>query len=466
MEKQREIFIRGCHDKNKIPRAKANQIFDMLAKFAGYGFNKSHSAAYGVVSYQTAWLKANYPVEFMAALLSNELANTDKIQLFINECKHMGIEVLPPDVNESGVRFTVSGGKIRFGLAAIKNVGEIAVKHIIEVRDAGGKFGSFEDFCTRVDLRIVNRKVLECLVKCGAFDAVDAIRSRVFATIEPQMNRAASVQRDRERGQVALFDVEPINARQKTIGQSPAVEWSQGEMLGFEKELLGFYVTGHPLSDYAEILRRYELISSGQLAQFQDGQSVRVGGIVSKLTPKTTKQGKPMAILLLEDLDGAVEVLVFPETYAKCGANLKTGTAVFLSGTINLREDKPKIVADQILPLEDVPKKFTKAVHIRLSAGTIEGDVLTNVKELLHANKGSVPVLFCFIYPDGRMVFLEAHEHFSVSPTQQFVRDVEAMLGEDSVWLKVDTEKLTAIRESRRERPWERRNDKSFAISE
>ena len=452
MEKQREIFIKGCHEKNKIPRGKANQIFDMLAKFAGYGFNKSHSAAYGVVSYQTAWLKANYPVEFMAALLSNELANTDKIQLFINECKRMGIEVLAPDVNESGVRFTVRGGKIRFGLAAIKNVGEIAVENVIRVRDAGGRFQSFEDFCTRVDLRIVNRKVLECLVKCGAFDSLGELRAVVFAAVECQMNRAASAQRDRERGQTALFDVEPVNAQHRATGQPPAVDWSQSEMLAFEKELLGFYVTGHPLSQYAEVLRRYELASSGQLTQLQDGQMTRIGGIISKLTPKTTKQGRPMAIMTLEDLDGSVEILVFPESYAKYAASLKADAAIFVCGMANLREDKPKIVADQIIPLDDVPKRFTKAVHIRLSAGTTEDSILTRVQHVLHAHKGSVPVLFCFIYPDGKLVFLEAHEHFSVSPTQQFVRDVEAILGEDSVWLKVDTEKLAATNGSRRER--------------
>jgi DNA polymerase-3 subunit alpha len=453
MEKQREVFIKGCHEKNKIPRAKAEKIFDTLAKFAGYGFNKSHSAAYAIVAYQTAWLKANYPVEFMAALLSNELANTDKIQLFINECKQMGIEVLPPDVNESGVRFTVGDGKIRFGLAAIKNVGEIAVRNVIEVRDASGRFKSLADFCQRVDLRTVNRKVIESLVKCGAFDFFHQHRAVVFAAIDHQMEHAANLQRDRERGQAALFDVEPVNARQIATRQRPAVEWSQSEMLAFEKELLGFYVTGHPLSQHAEILRRYELASSGQLVRLQDGQAARLGGIINKLTPKTTKQGKPMAIVTLEDLDGSVEVLVFPETYARCAANLKAGAAVFLSGTINLREDKPKVVADQILPLEEVPKRFTKAVHIRLSAGTVEGTVLPRLQEVLHAHKGSVPVLFCFIYPDGKLVFLEAHEHFSVSPTQQFVNDIEAILGEDSVWLKVDAEKLATVKENRRERP-------------
>ena len=482
MEKQREIFIKGCHEKNKIPRAKAERIFDTLAKFAGYGFNKSHSAAYAVVAYQTAWLKANYPVEFMAGLLSNELANTDKIQLFINECKRMGIEVLPPDVNESGVRFTVGQAsglsaakdkqdacptrKIRFGLAAIKNVGEVAVQNVIQVREESGGFKSFEDFCTRVDLRIVNRKVLECLVKCGAFDSCGKPRAQVFAAIEYQMNRATSVQRDRERGQAALFDVGPVNARQMATGQPPAVEWSQSEMLAFEKELLGFYVTGHPLTQYAEILRRYELASSGRLTQLQDGQVTRIGGIVSKLQPKTTKQGKPMAIMTLEDLDGSVEVLIFPESYARYGPSLKADMAIFVCGMANLREDKPKIVADQIIPLEDVPTKFTKAVHIRLSAGTTEESALSRVHEVIGAHKGNVPVLFCFIYADGKLVFLEANEHFSVTPTQQFVRDIEAILGSDSVWLKVDSEKLAATKEIRRERPWERRNGKALAISE
>ncbi|HVM59266.1 MAG TPA: DNA polymerase III subunit alpha [Verrucomicrobiae bacterium] len=455
MEKQRDIFIKGCHEKNKIPRSKANHIFDTLAKFAGYGFNKSHSAAYGVVSYQTAWLKANYPVEYMAAVLSNELANTDKIQLFINECKRMAIEVQAPDVNESAVRFSVRDGKIRFGLAAIKNVGEIAVQNIIQVRDAGGRFRSFEDFCTRVDLRTVNRKVLECLVKCGAFDSLGEPRAQVFAAIEYQMNRAASLQRDRERGQTALFDVEPVNARRNATGQAPSVEWSQSEMLAFEKELLGFYVTGHPLTQYADVLRRYELASSGQLEQLQDGQMTRLGGIISKLTPKTTKQGKPMAILTMEDLDGSVEVLVFPESYARFAANLKADAAIFVCGKANLREDKPKITAEQIIPLDDVPRKFTKAVHIRLSAGTTEGSTLTRVHDVIRAHTGNVPVLFCFIYPDGKLVFLEAHEHFSVAPTQQFVRDVEAILGEDSVWLKVDAEKLAANNGPRRER-WNR----------
>lgn len=452
MEKQREVFIKGCFEKNKIPRAQAERIFDTLAKFAGYGFNKSHSAAYAIVAYQTAWLKANYPVQFMAALLSNELANTDKIQLLINECKRMSIEVLAPDINESGVRFSVCGGRIRFGLAAIKNVGEIAVQNIIAVRDKGGRFTSFADFCHRIDPRVVNRKVIECLVKCGAFDSLGRGRAQVFAEIEHQMSRAASAQRDRERGQAALFDVEPVHARRQATGKPAEVEWSPSEMLAFEKELLGFYVTGHPLSQHAPILRRYELACTSHLAQLQDGQMTRIGGIVSKLMPKTTKQGKPMAVLTLEDLDGSVEVVVFPETYSKYAANLRADAAIFVCGMVNLREDKPKIVAEQIIPLQEVPQRFTKAMHIRLPAATTQEALLSRVHDLLRAHKGNCPVLFCFIYPDGRLVFLEAHERFSVVPSERLVRELEALLGEDAVWLKVDTEKLSGSNGGRRQR--------------
>jgi len=476
MAKEREKFINGCHEKNNIPKAKASQIFDMLEKFAGYGFNKSHSAAYAVVSYHTAWLKANYPVEFMAASLSNELANTDKIQLLINECKRMGIEVLPPDVNESGVRFTVvaqasslrqADGKleacptkaIRFGMAAIKNVGEVAVQSIIAERGRQGKFKLFEDFCGRIDPRAVNRKVLECLAKCGAFDSLGEPRAQAFAAIESEMNRAASVQRDRERGQSALFDVEPVNTRrQATTGKAPAAEWSQSEMLAFEKELLGFYVSGHPLSQYAEILRRYELASTNHLNELQEGQATRLGGIISKLQSKLTKAGKPMAIMTIEDLDGPVEVLVFPETYAKCSVHLKADTAVFVTGTVSLREDKPKLFAEHIIPLADVPKQFTKAVHIRLPVANTNEALLEKVQEILRAHKGNVPVMFCFMYPDGALVFLEAHEAFAVTPTEKFVQDVEALVGEDSVWLKVNTEKMAAaMTNGGPRRQWERK---------
>jgi DNA polymerase-3 subunit alpha len=456
MDKQRATFVKGCADTNNIPKAQAENIFNLLEKFAGYGFNKSHSAAYAVVAYQTAWLKANYPVEFMAALLSNELADTDKIQMFIVECKRMGIEVLPPDVNASGLRFTVENGAIRFGMAAIKNVGEVAVNSIIAEREAHGPYKSFEEFCGRIDTRTINRKVLECLAKCGAFDSLGQARAQVFSEVDFQMSRAATMQRDRERGQAALFDVEPVQVRKASDTSAPAVEWSQSEMLAYEKELLGFYVSGHPLSRYANILTRYELTTTAQLGSLQDGQPTRLGGIISKFQPRTTKTGKPMGVLAIEDLEGAVEVVVFPEPYAKYVTLLKQDAPVFIVGEVNLREDKPKIYVNQIIPLDDVPRRFTKAVHIRLPAETTSEDTLTAVREILARYRGECPVFFAFTFANGRTVFVEAHDHFAVTPRQELIDEIEQLIGEDTVWLKVDAEKLAAASNARREQRWQR----------
>jgi DNA polymerase-3 subunit alpha len=458
MAKEQEKFIKGCHETNNIPKAKAEKIFQLLEKFAGYGFNKSHSAAYAVVAYQTAWLKANHPVEFMAASLSNELANTEKIQQFVTEARRMGIEVMPPDINASGVRFSVENGNIRFGLAAIKNVGEIAVAAIVANRNKTGTFESFANFCERGDSRVINRKVIESLVKCGAFDSLNPARAEVFAEVDYQMGRASSLQRDRDRGQAALFDIAPVNVRRAAATQTPAVVWSQSEMLAFEKELLGFYVSGHPLSRYADILRRYEMTSTAQFGQLQDGQATRVGGIISKMRPLTTKAGKMMATVTVEDLDGSIEVVVFPEAYARSAMHLKQDAAIFICGTANRRETPPRLTAEQIIPLDDVPKKFTRAVHIRLPAESTAPEILDRIHETVGAHRGNAPVLFCFIYPDGKLIFLEAAEPFNVTPSAKLVEEIEAIAGEDTVWLKVDAEKLSAATSATTRRPWERRN--------
>ena len=465
MEKQRKIFIKGCHDKNQIPRAKAEAIFDTLARFAGYGFNKSHSAAYAVVAYHTAYLKANYPVQFMAALLSNELTNTDKIKLFINECQQMDIEVLPPDVNFSGVRFQVEAAPdgaaraIRFGLAAIKGVGEIAVRSIIDNRRQHGPFPSLDEFCTRIDLHVVNRKVLECLVKCGALDSLGLARAQMFDQIEYQVNRASAIQRDRDRGQGSLFDLEiaaPPPAQALPAGDA-AAEWSQSEMLAYEKELLGFYVTGHPLTQHAQILRRYELASTADLAELQEGQATRIGGILSKVQHRIPKQGRPMAIATLEDLDGIAELLVFPDAYARCGMQLKADAAIFVRGKVDRRDEQAKVIVDEVIPLPDVPRRFTRAVHIRLPAATAQDRELEKIRAILDAHPGQCPVFFCFMYPDGRMVFIETSDQFFVTPNTGFIHEIEAVLGEQSVWLKVDAEKMNQLvdqgRNGRNRRP-------------
>ena len=284
MAKEREKFVKGCKELNGIEEKKANEIFDLLEKFAGYGFNRSHSAAYAWVSYQTAYLKANYPVEFMAAVMSNEVANTDKISIFVAECERMGIPILRPDVNRSSLKFSpekISASErnvsrepangaspvdekaviegIRFGLAAIKNVGELAVESAIEERSRGGAFASLEDFCARVDTRKVNKKTLESLVKCGAFDWTGVERAELFAHVDPALAAAASSNRDRASGQVSLFDAFETSAPPPARAASRVTPWTSAEKLAFEKELLGFYVTGHPLDEYRVRARKREV---------------------------------------------------------------------------------------------------------------------------------------------------------------------------------------------------------------
>ena len=258
MAKERIKFIEGCKRVNDIDEKKASDIFDLLEKFAGYGFNRSHSAAYAWVSYQTAYLKTNFPVEFMAAVMSNEIANTDKISIFVGECERMGIPILAPDVNRSSLKFApekveeIAG--IRYGLAAIKNVGEGAVQSAIEERERHGIFLSLENFCSRIDTRKVNKKTLESLVKCGAFDWAGVNRAHLFAQIESALAAAASSHRDRAQGQVSLFDTFEAAPPRPTRVDVSAPSWTKAETLGFEKELLGFYVTGHPLDEYRTAL--------------------------------------------------------------------------------------------------------------------------------------------------------------------------------------------------------------------
>src|SRR5262249_23062614 len=300
MAKERRNFIEGCVRTNKIPEKKANAIFDLLEKFAGYGFNKSHSAAYGVISYQTAYLKAHYPVEFMAGLLSNEINNTDKISVFVGECRRMGISILPPDVNKSGLKFipqTVNAGAepgsaekaktaagnssgynaLRYGLAAIKHVGETAMETAIREREQRGDFVSLEDFCARLDSRVANRKMLESLIKAGAFDFLGRDRAELFSSIDDAMIASAAAQRDRITGQVSLFDetTSPTGSRKRA-----AMPWTDHQKLSYEKELLGFYVSGHPLDAYADVFAAKNYRSIASLADLADRAAFRIAGAI------------------------------------------------------------------------------------------------------------------------------------------------------------------------------------------
>lgn len=454
MAKERANFIEGCARTNKIPEKKANAIFDLLEKFAGYGFNKSHSAAYGLISYQTAYLKANYPVEFMAGLLSNEINNTDKISTFVGECKRMGIPILPPDVNRSSLKFTpetlagvdaTSSSAIRYGLAAIKNVGQGAMEFAIREREERGEFASLEDFCRRLDSRIANRKMLESLVKCGAFDFLDRERAELFACIDESLAAASATHRDRASGQVSLFDDMPAPASKPSVKR--VVPWTEHEKMSYEKELLGFYVTGHPLDAYAALLSagKYQTITS--LNELADRASFRVGGAIVQVDKKfTKKEGKPFAVVWLEDLTATLEVVLWNEVYATISDVLALGRVVSVAGTLDKRDDALRAVAQRVKILtasNDKPRSLTESngngrveteapLVLHFPPGASAGE-FRQVQAVLAESPGTRPVRLMFCRPDGESLEMEAGVNLRVEITPELRDKLAPWLGLEGV---------------------------------
>jgi DNA polymerase-3 subunit alpha len=456
MAKQRAIFVKGCREKNNVPDKQANDIFDLLEKFAGYGFNKSHAAAYAIVAYQTAYLKANYPVEFFCAMMTNDMADTAKLSLYINEARVFGIEVLGPDVNESQVHFAPAreGKAIRFGLAAIKGVGEVAVETILKARNEGGKFTALADLCERVDGRTVNRKILEALIKSGACDVFGQTRATLCAQIERTLSRAASILSDKQKGQSSLFGALEEKAPPMPEAISNLPEWPQHELLAHEKELLGFYVTGHPLTPFAPILEKYALTNTAKLAELPNRSMTRIGGLIAAVQNGVSKKsGKPYSMVTLEDLEGSVQVLCMNENYEKYRELLKPNQAVLVVGEVNTGDERPKIFPQEIMPLEDAPKKFTKQVHLRLHTAHLKPEQLDAVRELVAAYPGKCPLLLCFMRPGGEIVFMDTNERFSVTPSLKLQQDADARFGEETYYAKVDTSPP-----ERTPRRWERKN--------
>jgi DNA polymerase III subunit alpha len=454
MAKERQNFIEGCARTNKIPEKKANAIFDLLEKFAGYGFNKSHSAAYGVISYQTAYLKAHYPVEFMAGLLSNEINNTDKISVFVGDCKRMGISILPPDVNKSGLKFIpettvptrrddrrtqeddagrapLQQNAIRYGLAAIKHVGESVMAAAIRERERGGDFSSLQDFCSRLDSRVANRKMLESLIKAGAFDFLGRERAELFACIDEALSASAAAYRDRIAGQVSLFDeaTAPTTSRRKSINP-----WSEHEKLAYEKELLGFYVSGHPLDAYIDLFAAKNYRPIGSLGELDDRAPFKIAGAIVEVERKfTRREGKPFAVVWVEDLNDMLEVVVWNEVYVKISNALAAGRVVEIRGTLDKREDALRATAQEIKML--VPGKTNganegatntcqePAVLLQFSPATT-GDELREVREILASSPGRRPVQLLFDRTNGNSLRLDAGTEFRINLT----RDLEAKL--------------------------------------
>jgi DNA polymerase-3 subunit alpha len=343
MEEQRAKFADGAVA-NGYTKKVASEIFDYIEPFARYGFNKSHSVAYALLAYQTAWLKVHYPRHFMAAVLSSEMDKTDSVVKFINEAAAMGIALLPPDINESNYSFTVVAQNIRFGLGAVKGVGESAIESILAARREVGRFESLMHFCEHVDMRSCNKKVVEALVKSGSFDSIGGTRKAIFDEIERDMDAAAKARDERERGQASLFGGGPVNSITTTVssggvGSREAIdeEWSDDEKLQYEKETLGFYISGHPLNKFAEEIGQFADANTETIAAKVDAE-VNIGGIVGQLKKNKIKkgpnEGKLMAKFVLDDQFGSVEVVVFADLYARVASWLENGVAVFMSARV------------------------------------------------------------------------------------------------------------------------------------
>ncbi|MBI2167519.1 MAG: DNA polymerase III subunit alpha [Candidatus Omnitrophica bacterium] len=437
MEREKKAFMEGCARKGISGRI-AERIWNLIEYFSGYGFNKSHSTAYAFISYQTAYLKANFAHEFMTALLTSEMGNTDKVVRYIEACKKMGLEVLPPSVNESYSEFScATENRIRFGLTAVKNVGTTAIESILKARKQGGPFRSFIDFTQRIDSRVVNRKVLESLIKCGAFDEFGCRRSQLMAQIDRALEVGSTLQRDRQRGQLSFFG-QTENASQFE-GPTPLPdipEWPESQLLAFEREMLGFYVTTHPLTKYAKTLKNYATASTDTLSEFRDQEEVTLGGVVDALKEIVTKKGDRMAFLTLQDLSGSCEIIVFPELYRSSPLLMKKDATIFIRGKINSRDDIPKVIAEEVVDLDDVQKRFTRLVSIDLHTAGLDSEVLKKLKEILSSHKGKVPVYLSFRDPSGKTAVIQPGDAYRVETSEALFQAIEGLVGENAVKIR------------------------------
>ncbi|MBM3249555.1 MAG: DNA polymerase III subunit alpha [Candidatus Omnitrophica bacterium] len=438
MEKQRKNFMAGCM-KNGIKELLASKIFDLIEYFAGYGFNKSHSTAYALISYRTAYLKANFPVEFMTALLTSERNDTDKIVEYVNESGRMGLSILPPDINESGVMFeAVDERSIRFGLIAVKNVGVGAAESIVAARK-NGKSASLEDLCQRIDLRLANRKVLESLIKCGALDTFALSRAQMLSSLESVLESASRRQKDKAKGQISFFD-EAFSSNgfgQVSLNNNSAhvKEWPEPQLLAFEKEMIGFYLSGHPLARYAGQLKRFASTSTGALRQHADEEVIKIVGLILKVKHTVTRaKQEKMAIMLMEDLEGTVEVIVFPRAFQKVSRYLLPGSVVLIKGALNLKEETPKIFAEDLFPVDEIYKLIT---GLKINLSGIRENIFNSLKALLLGAPGNIPVYLHLDTPTKTRTHIVVGEGLYVKPSEKLIQDIEDLLDEERLSLVI-----------------------------
>ncbi len=434
MEAQREKFIVGARAKG-FSEKKTARIFDLMVQFAGYGFNKAHSAAYALLAYQTGYLKANYPVYFMSALLTSEINNTDKMVKYINECRDLGIKILPPDINVSDLHFTPSGSEIRFGLAAIKNVGTNAITSILEARKTVSRFSSLFEFCEEIDLRLVNKRVIESLIKAGALDSLGGHRSQLFASIDRAIESAQKIQRDRESGQQGLFSItgdDPSGSLPQELPDTP--EWPESLLLSNEKETLGFYITGHPLEKFAEQIQQISSTRVEDTSEMEAGQEVQLGAMITSLRRLRTRKGDRMAALSLEDLSGSIDAVVFPEAFKRCESLLESEAAVLVRGVIDLEDSGTrKVIVKEVQTLEGARPARPVTIHVKLEAMT--HGLPTKLRSILEEHPGQSRVTFQLEHPQSYLITLQPRHLGRVKADGRFVRQVETLCGVGSVRL-------------------------------
>ncbi len=447
IEAAKEQFVKGCVEKG-LSQKQGNYIFELIEKFAGYGFNKSHATRYSFVAYQTAFLKAYWPCEFMASLLTYE-NTTDKIVEYIGECKDMNIPVLPPDINESFTDFTViyeneekkktREAQIRFGLGAVKGVGEKAVEQIILAREKHGKFLSLFDFCENVDLRTVNKQVIESLIKAGAFDRLGGSRAQLIAALENAMKMGQSAQADMLAGQGNLFDAfndAQTQASEDTASLPDVPAWPEMTMLKFEKEVLGMYVTSNPLSRHADTITAYSTAHTNELASCGEGKSIVIGGMITKIRNITIQNGRnagnKMVVFELEDFNGKTEVVVFTKLLAKIGHLLELDKVIFVKGTIDCKRETPNILCDSIIDISEADEKLTAKVKLRFEAEKITQQMVDDVRSLCQRYKGKSPVHLSILASNNRRIYAIADSEYSVCADIDFRSKMREIVGEEN----------------------------------
>ncbi len=459
MEEHRGLFVKGATEKGHDPK-KAAELFDLMEKFGGYGFNKSHSAAYALIAFQTAYLKANFTLEFIAALMTSERNNSDSVIKYMDECRVHGIKVLPPDVNNSDAHFTVSDNCIRFGIAAVKGIGDAAIESIVTIRDKDGPYENLYDFCERVNTSKANKKVLEALIKCGAFDSSGVKRSQMMAVLEDALEHGSRIQREKADSQLDLFADSNMGVVLPTsVPKLPDIEeWEDNVLLGLEKEVLGFYITGHPLEKFNDIIQKYTNVNSTSLHEMANEKMIRMGGTIKVLKVHKTKKGDMMAFCAIEDQYGSVEVVVFPNLYARVHPLLAEEQIIILEAEVQKTENIVKLIGEKIVPIEHAEEEWTSGIIIEVDASRYDSHTLEQLKPIIERYPGDcISCLKIRIDEGNPPIMVKLSDQYLSCSDPSFFKEVETLLGEGSI----NTRCAPIKAKVKKKKQWQKRNNGS-----